>query len=96
MVEAVKKSGGKVVALQGDMAVEADIERVFDEAARSLGPVTHFVHCSGIIGPYSRLDEADTQMMREVFEIDTSARCFACAPAPAACRPSTAARVAPW
>jgi NAD(P)-dependent dehydrogenase (short-subunit alcohol dehydrogenase family) len=71
VVESVKKSGGKAVALQGDMGVEADIERVFGETTRALGPVTHFVHCSGIIGPYSRLDEADTQMMREVFEIDT-------------------------
>jgi NAD(P)-dependent dehydrogenase (short-subunit alcohol dehydrogenase family) len=71
VVEAVKKSGGKAVALQGDMAVEADIDRVFDETARALGPVTHFLHSSGIIGPYSRLDEADTEMMREVFAIDT-------------------------
>jgi NAD(P)-dependent dehydrogenase (short-subunit alcohol dehydrogenase family) len=71
VVEVVKKSGGKAVALQGDMAVEADIERVFDEATRALGPITHFLHSSGIIGPYSRLDEADTEMMREVFEVDT-------------------------
>lgn len=71
VVEALKKSGRKAVALQGDMAVEADIERVFDEATRALGPVTHFLHSSGIIGPYSRLDEADTEMMREVFAIDT-------------------------
>jgi NAD(P)-dependent dehydrogenase (short-subunit alcohol dehydrogenase family) len=71
VVEAVKKSGGKAVALQGDMAVEVDVDRVFDEAARALGPVTHFLHSSGIIGPYSRLDEADTEMMREVFAIDT-------------------------
>jgi NAD(P)-dependent dehydrogenase (short-subunit alcohol dehydrogenase family) len=71
VVEAVKKAGGNAVALQGDMAVEADIDRVFDAAARALGPVTHFVHSSGIIGPYSRLDEADTAMMRDVFAIDT-------------------------
>jgi NAD(P)-dependent dehydrogenase (short-subunit alcohol dehydrogenase family) len=71
VVEAVKKSGGKAVALQGDMAVEADIDRVFDETARALGPVRNFLHSSGIIGPYSRLDEADTEMMREVFAIDT-------------------------
>jgi NAD(P)-dependent dehydrogenase (short-subunit alcohol dehydrogenase family) len=69
-VHDVKTCGGKAVALQGDMAVEADIERVFSAASEALGPVTHFVHCSGIIGPYSRLDEADTRMMREVFEID--------------------------
>jgi NAD(P)-dependent dehydrogenase (short-subunit alcohol dehydrogenase family) len=71
VVHDVKTCGGKAVALQGDMAVEADIERVFSAATDALGPVTHFVHSAGIIGPYSRLDEADTQMMREVFEIDT-------------------------
>jgi NAD(P)-dependent dehydrogenase (short-subunit alcohol dehydrogenase family) len=71
VVDTVKKSGGKAVALQGDMAIEADIERVFDAAARELGPLTHFVHCAGIIGPFSRLDEADVQMMHEVFEVDT-------------------------
>ncbi|HZQ13298.1 MAG TPA: SDR family oxidoreductase [Pseudolabrys sp.] len=71
VVAAVEQAGGKAVALQGDMAVEADIERVFDETARALGPVTHFVHSSGIIGPYSRLDEADPAMMREVFAVDT-------------------------
>jgi NAD(P)-dependent dehydrogenase (short-subunit alcohol dehydrogenase family) len=71
VVEAVKKSGGRAVALAGDMAIEADIERVFDAATRELGPITHFVHSSGIIGPYSRLDEADAAMMREVFDLDT-------------------------
>ncbi len=71
VVAAVKGAGGKAVAIAGDMALEADIVRVFDEAARALGPVTHFVHCSGIIGPYSRLDEADAAMMRAVFDVDT-------------------------
>ena len=71
VVEAVKAAGGKAVAIAGDMALESDIERVFSEATDALGPVTHFVHSSGIIGPYSRLDQADAKMMHEVFEIDT-------------------------
>jgi NAD(P)-dependent dehydrogenase (short-subunit alcohol dehydrogenase family) len=71
VVAAVKKAGGNSVAVQGDMAVEADIARVFDETARALGPVTHFVHSSGIVGPYSRLDAADAAMMKEVFDINT-------------------------
>src|SRR6185437_9288748 len=71
VVDAVKAAGGKAVAIQGDMAVEGDIERVFERAVKDLGPLTHFVHCAGIIGPYSRLDEASAQMMREVIEIDT-------------------------
>jgi NAD(P)-dependent dehydrogenase (short-subunit alcohol dehydrogenase family) len=71
VVDAVKKSGGKAVALQGDMGQEADIKRVFDEAAKQLGAITHFVHSSGIIGPMSRLDEADTQTLRDVLDVDT-------------------------
>lgn len=71
VVEAVKKSGGKAVAIQGDMAIESDIERVFSKAHDTLGPLTHFVHSSGIIGDYSRLDEADTQKIREVLDVDT-------------------------
>jgi NAD(P)-dependent dehydrogenase (short-subunit alcohol dehydrogenase family) len=71
VVEAVKASGGKAVAVQGDMAVEADIERVFATASDKLGPLTHFVHSSGISGKYSRLDEADAQTMREVIDVDT-------------------------
>ncbi len=71
VVEAVKAAGGKAVAIQGDMALEADIERVFDEATRALGPLTHFVHSSGIVGDASRLDEATAQTIREVLDIDT-------------------------
>ena len=71
VVEAVKASGGKAVALQGDMAQEADIERVFAQTAKELGPITHFVHSSGIIGPNSRLDEADAKTIREVLDVDT-------------------------
>lgn len=71
VVASVKKAGGNALAVQGDLAQEADIVRVFDETTRALGPVTHFVHSSGIVGPYSRLDEADAAMMKEVFDIDT-------------------------
>jgi NAD(P)-dependent dehydrogenase (short-subunit alcohol dehydrogenase family) len=71
VVNAVKSSGGKALAIQGDMANEADIERVFASAAEKLGPLTHFVHSSGIIGKNSRLDEADAKTIREVLDVDT-------------------------
>ncbi|MGE0563920.1 MAG: SDR family oxidoreductase [Pseudolabrys sp.] len=71
VVAAVEKAGGSSVAVKGDMAKEVDIERVFDEAQAKLGPLTHFVHSSGIIGPFSRLDEADTAMIRDVLDLDT-------------------------
>ncbi len=71
VVAAVKASGGKAVALQGDMGREAEIERVFKETEAALGPITHFVHSSGIIGTFSRLDEADAETIRDVLDVDT-------------------------
>ena len=71
VVAAVKAAGRKAVAVKGDMALEAEIERTFDEAARALGPITHFVHSAGIIGENSRLDEADAATIRDVLDIDT-------------------------
>lgn len=67
---AVKKSGGKAVTLQGDMAKEADIVRVFDEATKALGPITHFVHSAGIGGKNSRLDAASAATIREVLDVN--------------------------
>lgn len=71
VVAAIKASGGNAIALQGDMGTEADIERVFAETDSKLGPITHFVHSSGVIGPMSRLDEADAATIREALEVDT-------------------------
>ena len=71
VVDAVKKAGGKAAAVQGDMGREADIKRVFDETTAKLGPISAFVHSSGIIGKMSRLDEAETQTLREVLDVDT-------------------------
>ena len=70
VADAVKKSGGKAVTLQGDMANENDIVRVFDETTRALGPITHFVHSAGIGGKNSRLDAASATTIREVIDVN--------------------------
>ena len=71
VVKAVEKEGGRAVAIQGDMALENDIERVFDTANDTFGSLTHFVHSSGISGDYSRLDDASAKTIREVLDVDT-------------------------
>ncbi len=70
VVAAVKASGGRAVAIAGDMAIEADIERVFDAATKELGPVTHFVHSAGIPGKNSRLDAASAATIRDVIDVN--------------------------
>src|SRR5580704_19745951 len=67
---AVQKSGGKSLAIQGDMANEDDIVRVFDETTLTLGPIAHFVHSSGVGGKNSRLDAASAATIREVVDVN--------------------------
>jgi NAD(P)-dependent dehydrogenase (short-subunit alcohol dehydrogenase family) len=70
VVDVVEAAGRKAIALQGDMAREADVERVFDETIGALGPITHFVHSAGIPGKNSRLIDASADNMREVIEVN--------------------------
>jgi NAD(P)-dependent dehydrogenase (short-subunit alcohol dehydrogenase family) len=70
VAEAVKTSGGNSIAIQGDMAKEAEIVRVFDETTKVLGPITHFVHSAGIGGKNSRLDVATSATIRDVLEVN--------------------------
>jgi NAD(P)-dependent dehydrogenase (short-subunit alcohol dehydrogenase family) len=70
VVDAVKAAGGKAVAIQGDMVDEATIVRVFDEAAKALGPISHFVHSAGIGGKNSKLEAASAQTLREVIDVN--------------------------
>ena len=70
VVDAVKAAGGKAVAIQGDMAIETDIERVFETTIAQLGPITHFVHSAGIPGKLSRLDAASAANIRDVIDVN--------------------------
>jgi len=70
VADAVTKASGKAVTLQGDMSKEDDVVRVFDEAARALGPISHFVHSSGIPGKNSRLDAASAATIRDVIDVN--------------------------
>jgi len=70
VVQAVREAGRRAIAIQGDMAQEADVERTFKTIDKELGPLTHLVYNAGTTGGYSRLEDADTAMMRTVFELN--------------------------
>jgi NAD(P)-dependent dehydrogenase (short-subunit alcohol dehydrogenase family) len=70
VVAAVNAAGGQALAIQGDMAKSNEIERVFEQAAK-LGPLTHFVHSSGITGDPSRLDEVSEKTVQDVLDVNT-------------------------
>jgi NAD(P)-dependent dehydrogenase (short-subunit alcohol dehydrogenase family) len=70
VVGAVRSAGRRAIAIQGDMAQEADVARVFAAIDKELGSLTHLVYNSGTTGANSRLEAADVAMMREVIELN--------------------------
>jgi NAD(P)-dependent dehydrogenase (short-subunit alcohol dehydrogenase family) len=70
VVAAIKAAGRRAVAIQGDMAQEADVARVFATIDKELGSLTHLVYNSGTTGTNSRVEAADVAMMREVIELN--------------------------
>jgi NAD(P)-dependent dehydrogenase (short-subunit alcohol dehydrogenase family) len=70
VVADVERAGRRAVALQGDMAKEADVERVFAGVDAKLGPLTHLVYNSGIVGAASRVDAVSTETLRAVFDLN--------------------------
>jgi NAD(P)-dependent dehydrogenase (short-subunit alcohol dehydrogenase family) len=72
VVGACETAGARAVALQGDMASQADIARVFAQAQATLGPLSHVVNNAGITGPASTLADADPQVIRTCIDVNVT------------------------
>ena len=70
VVADIEKAGGKAIAIQGDVAREVEIERLFAETDERLGRVTHLVNNAGITGRGQRLDAVDAATLEAVFDLN--------------------------
>ncbi len=70
VVHAIAKEGGRAGALKGDVANEADVVAIFDQATNALGPLTGVIANAGIVAPTARLAEMSAERMRRVFEVN--------------------------
>lgn len=68
LADRVVRSGGKAMALQGDVSIEADVKRMFKRTATAFGPVTALVNNAGILEPHSKLEDMDVERIRRIFE----------------------------
>ncbi|MET0226735.1 MAG: SDR family NAD(P)-dependent oxidoreductase, partial [Dokdonella sp.] len=53
----VRKAGQKAIAVAADVAVEADVLRLFETVDRELGPLTALVNNAGILEKQGRLED---------------------------------------
>jgi NAD(P)-dependent dehydrogenase (short-subunit alcohol dehydrogenase family) len=70
VVQAVKAAGQDAVAIAADVAVEADVVRLFDTCDRALGPLAALVNNAGILETQMRLDAMDAARLQRVFAVN--------------------------
>lgn len=66
--ELVSNTGGRIVAIPGDMSSSDDITRVIDEAAAALGDIDILVNNAGS-SPAGRLQDLDDEIWYAAFEL---------------------------
>ena len=57
VVEKAKAKGRKAIAVQADVAKEADVARMFETVDKELGGLDALVNSAGVTGGISRLDD---------------------------------------
>jgi NAD(P)-dependent dehydrogenase (short-subunit alcohol dehydrogenase family) len=77
VVAEIEAAGGKALAVQGDVASEADVARLF-AAAQQLGPVTGLVNNAGILERQGRLEDMPAERLARVFSTNITGS-FLCA-----------------
>ncbi|MGE0801737.1 MAG: SDR family oxidoreductase [Lautropia sp.] len=70
VVDAIRAGGGRALAVQADVASEADVVRLFETCDRELGRVTDLINSAGVVAPAGRVDTMDTARIERVFRIN--------------------------
>src|SRR5919205_2216158 len=69
-VAEVEAEGGRALALQGDVSIEADVTAMFDATEKAFGPLDGFVNNAGVLGPSLPLADIDAARMKRIFDVN--------------------------
>ncbi len=78
VVADIKSGGGMALAVQGDVALEADVLRIFETVDEKLGALSVLINNAGILETQMRLDEMSAERIDRVFGVNVRGS-FLCA-----------------
>ncbi len=78
VVQAIAQAGGQAIAVQGDVADEAQIVRMFATVDQQLGRVTGLVNNAGVVDVTARVEDMSWQRLERMMRINVLGS-FACA-----------------
>ena len=70
VVRAIRATGGRAIAVQADVADEAQVLRMFETIDAKLGRLTGLVNNAGVVDVTARLDEMSVARWRRMFDIN--------------------------
>jgi NAD(P)-dependent dehydrogenase (short-subunit alcohol dehydrogenase family) len=74
----VEAAGGKALVVNGDVAFEADIIRLFEEVDRTFGAPDVLVNNAGVVGPLGRLEQVSAQTLSDILAINVTGSFLCC------------------
>ena len=66
----ISRSGGRAIAVGGDVSKEDDVKRIFDTATNKHGPLKALVNNAGILGGITRFDELKLATLERVLDVN--------------------------
>ncbi|MBO0781057.1 MAG: SDR family oxidoreductase [Ktedonobacteraceae bacterium] len=72
VVSQIVAAGGRAIAVQGDVAREEDVIRLFETAARELGPLQGLVNNAGITGGLARVEAVNAEMLTHMLAVNVA------------------------
>ncbi len=74
----IRAKGGRAIAVQADVSVQADAKRLFETVDRELGTVTALVNNAGITGPLVAVEDIDEAGLDRVIGVNVLSLFWCC------------------
>lgn len=70
VVSAIKAKGGRATAVRADVASEEDVETMFVQARKQMGPLTALVNNAGTAGEQARIDDSHADELTRLMQVN--------------------------
>lgn len=80
VVAQIAQAGGQAVQVRADVSDPHDVQRLFDQATQTFGPVTGLVNNAGVPGRIGRVEDLELGTLRRTLDVNVVAP-FLCAQA---------------
>jgi NAD(P)-dependent dehydrogenase (short-subunit alcohol dehydrogenase family) len=78
VIEDLKRGGVEAIAVQADVALEADVVRLFQTAEDELGPIKALVNNAGILFPQMRVEQMDAERITQTLATNVTGPFLCC------------------